>query len=253
MDSKTLEIEMPDVKPNEWVKLNPNAVGVYRVQYSPDMLSLLLPAIVDKSLPALDRLSLQNDLFALVAAGRTPTVEILKLMEAFVNEDNYTVWNSINGCLAKLNILLSHTEALPLFHEYGRRLLSKIHSKLGWEAIKDESHLETLLRTLVINRLASFEEPGVISHSKQLFEAHCNKTSVIPADLRAAVYRAVALDCDDKTFDALFQVKIAFISCRYFQSLFLIALSRSRSSRRERPSVASLGKCQRPESHRKSS
>ena len=206
MESKTLDIDLANVDPKEWIKLNPKAVGVYRVQYSPDLLNLLLPAIAEKTLPPLDRLNLQNDLFALVSAGRTSTVEVLKLMEAFANEDDYTVWNSINGCLGKLNMLLSHTEVQPLFHEYGRRLLSKIHSKLGWEAIKGETHLDTLLRTLVINRLASFEDPEVISHSKKLFESHCNKTTVIPADLRGAVYRAVAIDCDDKIFDTLFKV-----------------------------------------------
>ena len=147
MNAKTLELEIPDVKSNEWVKLNPGSVGVYRVQYSPELLNLLLPAVADKTLPPLDRLSLQNDLFALVQSGRTSTVEMLKLMDASINEDNYTVWNNINGCVGKLNLLLSHTEFQPLFHEYGRRLYSKIHSRLGWEPIKGETHLDTLLRS----------------------------------------------------------------------------------------------------------
>ena len=210
MKGKTLELEIPNVGTDEWIKLNPGAVGVYRVQYSPELLGLLLPAVANKKLPPLDRLSLQNDLFALVQSGRTPTVEILKLLDAFINEDSYTVWNSINSCLAKLNTLLSHTELQPLFHVYGRRLLSKIHSRLGWEPIKGETHLDTLLRTLVINRLVTFEEPTVITQCKKLFESHFNGTHVIPADLRAPVYRAVALDCDDKIFDALFKVKLEF-------------------------------------------
>ena len=206
MEEKTLELEIPNVAEDEWIKLNPGAVGVYRVQYSPEMLTLLLPSIVDKTLPPLDRLSLQNDLFALVQSGRASTVEMLKLMDAFINEDSYTVWNSINACLAKLNTLLSHTDLLPLFHEYGRRLLSKIHCRLGWDPIKGETHLDNLLRSLVINRLVAFEEPEVIAHSKKLFESHSNATYVIPPDLRLAIYRAVAMDCDDKTFDTLFKV-----------------------------------------------
>lgn len=206
MEAKTLEVVVPNVAKDEWVKLNPNSVGLYRVQYSPDLLNLLLPSITDKTLPPLDRLGLQNDLFALVQSGRTPTVQILKLMDAFINEDNYTVWNSINSCLGKLNVLLSHTELLPLFHEYGRKIFSKVYSRLGWEVSAGETHLDSLLRSLVINRLASFEEPSVIDQSKKWFESHINGTFVIPPDLRSAVYRAVAIDCDDKTFDALFKV-----------------------------------------------
>ena len=48
------------------LQLNPGQVGFYRVQYSSDMLELLLPAIKDNSLPPRDRLGLQSDLFALV-------------------------------------------------------------------------------------------------------------------------------------------------------------------------------------------
>lgn len=43
------------------------------------------------------------------------------------------------------------------FHVFGRRLLAKIHAKLGWEKIRDESHTDGLLRSLVINRLAGFD------------------------------------------------------------------------------------------------
>jgi puromycin-sensitive aminopeptidase len=127
-------------------------------------------------------------------------------LDAYVNEDNFTVWNSINSCLGKLNLLFSHTDYQPLFHEYGRQLLAKIHSKLGWDPVRGESHLDTLLRSLVITRLASFGDPPVIEESKKRFEAHCNGTALIPADLRSAIYRAVASSADEKTFAALFNL-----------------------------------------------
>ena len=49
------------------VQVNSGTVGVVRVQYSADMLKLLIPAIKDRSLPPKDRLGLQNDLYALVS------------------------------------------------------------------------------------------------------------------------------------------------------------------------------------------
>ena len=205
-ESRSIELRIYNVTSNQWVKLNPGTVGFYRVQYSPEMLNSLLPAIKDKTLPALDRLGLQNDLFAMVQAGRTSTVEILKLLQAFSDEDNYTVWSSINACLGKLNLILSHTDSQPLFHNFGRQLLTKTYSKLGWQPVSSESHLDTLLRNMIISRLATFEDPLVLSEAKKRFEAHCNGTHVISADLRSAVYRSVAIDCDDKTFDLLFKV-----------------------------------------------
>lgn len=110
LNTKQTTITIPDVHINDWIKINPGTVGFYRTQYPSDMLARFVPAIHDKSLPPLDRLDLLDDLFALVQAGQTSTVEALKLMQAFEQEDNYTVWSSIGNCLSKLSVLLSHTD-----------------------------------------------------------------------------------------------------------------------------------------------
>lgn len=115
LNSKETTIDLANVGPNDWVKINPGTVGFYRTQYPGDMLAKFIPAIQDKSLPPLDRLGLLDDLFAMVQAGHTSTVEVLKLMQAFVQEDNYTVWSSIANCLGKLDILVSHTDCRESF------------------------------------------------------------------------------------------------------------------------------------------
>lgn len=199
-------VTIAGVPDGDWIKLNQDTVGVYRVQYSPDMLQELLPAIQSKTLPPLDRLGLQNDLFAMVQAGRSKTVDVLKLMSAFKHEDDYAVWSSINSCLGRLNVLLSHTDYQESLHIFGRQLMSEIYNKLGWEAKTGESHMDTLLRSLVIGRLASFQDPGVLERAKKLFESHSAGTGMIPADIRSAVYVAVAQSADEKSFNALFKV-----------------------------------------------
>ncbi|XP_041329803.1 puromycin-sensitive aminopeptidase [Pyrgilauda ruficollis] len=65
MDKAELTVVLKDTKPEHWVKLNLGTVGFYRTQYSPAMLESLIPAIRDLSLPPVDRLGLQNDLFSL--------------------------------------------------------------------------------------------------------------------------------------------------------------------------------------------
>jgi len=92
------------------------------------------------------------------------------------------------------------------YHVYGQRLFAKIHAKLGWEPIRGESHTDNLLRSLVIGRLASFDDPEVLAEARRRFDAHIASTQIIPADLRSVVFRAVAQNCDDKTFEALFKI-----------------------------------------------
>lgn len=76
LDKKKMEITLNDVGADDWVKINPGTIGCYRTQYPPEMLEQFIPAIKNKSLPPLDRLGLLDDLFALVQAGQTSTVEV---------------------------------------------------------------------------------------------------------------------------------------------------------------------------------
>lgn len=70
----------------------------------------MISAIDNQTLPPLDRLGLLDDVFALVQAGHYSTVEVLSLLEAFANEDQYTVWNRVCSALSKLSQLLAYTE-----------------------------------------------------------------------------------------------------------------------------------------------
>ncbi|XP_046659626.1 LOW QUALITY PROTEIN: puromycin-sensitive aminopeptidase-like [Homalodisca vitripennis] len=206
MRERQMTVRVEGVAPKDWVKLNPGTVGYYRTRYPPAMLQQLQPAIQDKSLPPLDRLGLLDDLFALVQAGQSQTVEVLKLMEAMNQEDNYTVWCTIANCLTKLQVLLSNTEFEDKFKLYGLKLLGNIGQKLGWEPKPHESHLDTLLRSLVLNRLATYGDQAVIAESHKRFQQHVSGESPLPADLRSVVYRAVLSDDGEKTYDTMIKL-----------------------------------------------
>lgn len=62
------------------------------------------------------------------------TVEVLKLMEAFVNEPNYTVWSDLSCNLGVLSSLLSHTDFHEEIQEFIRDLFTPIGLKLGWDS-----------------------------------------------------------------------------------------------------------------------
>lgn len=68
LEDATMDVEFDGIPADHWIKLNPGTVGFYRVQYSLEMLEQFLPSIRDQTLPPLDRLGLQNDLFAMVIA-----------------------------------------------------------------------------------------------------------------------------------------------------------------------------------------
>lgn len=154
----------------------------------------------------LDRWGLQNDVFALVQAGRTSTVDGLRLMKSFVNEDDYGVWASIDAALQKLNTLLSNTNEEEMLHAFGRELFQKIYADVGWDAAPKEPHTRTLLRSLIIYRLGAFGDESVIDEAVKRFKGHIENTKPLVADLRSAVYHAVIKSKDKDIFESLFKM-----------------------------------------------
>ena len=206
MTNKTMNLVLEGTSETSWMKLNQDFVGVYRVQYSTELTKKLLPAIESKSLPPLDRLNVQDDLFALVQASISSTVDLLNLLESFKDEEAYPVWKSISNSLGKMSQLFSNTDYHDEYLAWGSRLLRPIYSKLGWESQKSDSHEDTLLRSVILARLASFNDPSISVKAKKLFDLHVSASSVLSPDIRPAVYSAVARNADEKTLETLLQL-----------------------------------------------
>ena len=206
LENRSQEVILEGIEPNEWVKLNPGMTSFFRVNYPSEMLELFLPAITDKSLSGIDRLNIQNDLYALMRSGKVSSDRILKLMEAYQLEDQYVVWDSIIDCLASFNRVLAYTDFQEVFQLYACKLLAKIYSKIGSKPVPGEDHQVALLRSRVFGLLVSCRDPQILQEAKSQFESHLSKLTQIPADLRSSIYRAVASDCDEKTFESFFQL-----------------------------------------------
>ncbi|XP_063815723.1 puromycin-sensitive aminopeptidase [Pseudophryne corroboree] len=199
-------VVLEGVTSDQWVKLNPGTVGFYRTQYSPDMLDSLLPGIRDRSLQPVDRLGLQNDLFSLARAGIISTVEVLKVMEAFVNEPNYTVWSDLSCNLGILSTLLSHTEFHEEIQGFIRDVFSPIGQRLGWDPKPGEGHLDALLRGLVLGKLGKAGHKPTLEEARRRFKDHVEGRNTLSADLRSPVYVTVLKHGDSTTLDTMLKL-----------------------------------------------
>lgn len=206
MDKPEMNVVLKDVKPDQWVKLNLGTVGFYRTQYSSAMLESLLPGIRDLSLPPVDRLGLQNDLFSLARAGIISTVEVLKVMEAFVNEPNYTVWSDLSCNLGILSTLLSHTDFYEEIQEFVKDVFSPIGERLGWDPKPGEGHLDALLRGLVLGKLGKAGHKATLEEARRRFKDHVEGKQILSADLRSPVYLTVLKHGDGTTLDIMLKL-----------------------------------------------
>ena len=173
-----------------WVKINAGETGFFRTQYQPQMLAKLYAPIQSKKLAPIDRLGIARDAFALAEAGDLHTVQALELAKAYINEDDYTVWVNLAGGLAEVRGLVYGQKYYPEFKELCRQTFQKIGFKMGWQAKKDESHTQALLRSLVLSQLAAGDDKNTIKKGLEIFKS--SKKKNISADIRGVVYQIVA-------------------------------------------------------------
>ncbi|KAK7501329.1 hypothetical protein BaRGS_00007454, partial [Batillaria attramentaria] len=205
MDQVSLTVTL-DLPAGKWVKVNAGTLGVYRVQYSPEMLQALVPSIENKVLPPVDRLGVLSDLFALSEAGLVSAVEVLKMVKAYQKEDNYTVWSDLIFSLTDMGQTLQYTDAHDDFQRFVTDLLLPTYKTLGWDKKEGEGHLTALLRDLTLGKLGSCGEPSVVEEAKRRFQAHCDGSQTLPGDLRSPVYTAVMRHGDESTLEALLKL-----------------------------------------------
>lgn len=205
LEERSMELKLEGLGPNDWFKLNPSKMGVYRVQYQPEQMANFTNAM-DKLNP-LDRLDLLVDTNSLVVAGSQPVTVLFTLLNSFRFEVEYNVWCAVCKILSKFYQLLAHTPFYGKLVKFGQNMLNEsIFPKIGWQPKENEPYLDTLLRAVLIEKLVLFEDKKILAECRKRFDDFVVNQKEIPADLRTAVYSGVAIECDDKTFDKMIEV-----------------------------------------------
>ncbi|KAG6551916.1 hypothetical protein Mapa_006533 [Marchantia paleacea] len=178
-----------------WVKLNVGQTGFYRVQYDDELAKRLRSAIANSSIEATDRFGILEDTYALCAACKQPLLVLLSLMEVFKNESDYTVLSCLIDVSYRVYQVIN--DALPSAASDTKVFISSLFQttarRLGWDPIPGEGHLDAMLRGELMSALVSFGHEESIVEAKRRFSAYLSdrKTSLFPADIRMAGYKAV--------------------------------------------------------------
>jgi len=130
LEKRQEQVNLGVLPETDWIKLNKNTVGIYRTNYSPELLSRLVTLVKEQQLHPTDRLGLQSDVFALCEAGHLSAGELLKFVESYTVEENVTVWRDLISNLLKLSHTLLNTSFHHEFQSFIRRLLKPISKKL---------------------------------------------------------------------------------------------------------------------------
>ncbi|CAF1250693.1 unnamed protein product [Adineta steineri] len=202
MDKPEITITLENISEDDWIKLNYNSIGLYRVKYEPKLLARLNEPIANKTLSPQDRLMIQDDVAALCNAGHQSFVDYLKLLLSYKDEDNFTVWKSIASTIGNLSSLLEYTDYFDQFKKYRLNLCSSIQNRIGWDATTNENPLVAMLRPIILTLMGKSGDQATIDEAKNRFQQHINGNLIDP-NIRPAVYVVVSHYGDENTQEEL--------------------------------------------------
>ena len=182
LEGPDLEIDL--VEPVEWLLINTEGTGFYRVRYAPDLLAALVTH-AQRDLSPIERYGLVDDAWAAVLAGQMTTPDLLDMLDSFAGEDDLSVWQRIIATLGALDRLVDGEARQALQHRV-RGLLQPAYAHLGEEPVEGESDRTRALRGALFEALGVLgADADVAARARVLLAADALPTD--PALLAGAV------------------------------------------------------------------
>jgi aminopeptidase N len=185
--------------------LNHARPAFFRATYNSEHVTALAKHIANGKIDELDRLGLLADAFEAAKAGYGSTVDALKLLEAYRQEDSVVVWDVIAGAIGSIKLVMNDENLRESLKPFVRELVAKQLARLGWDRRKDDTHFDQLLRPTILSLAAAADEPNVTAEALKRFKA-MQKPEDIDPDLRGVVYSTAARLGGQQEFDKLWEL-----------------------------------------------
>ena len=191
----------------DWVKVNPEQTGFYRVRYDGDELRRLAAPIADKTLPPTDRLGVQNDAYALSRAGVIPATDFLSIAAAYHDEDNAPVCSDLSANLGGVDNLVSDEGFYGDFQAFSRGVFLDTAARVGWDAKPGETHMDALLRATLLNHIGGCGDDGALNEAAARFRQYADAPASVDPNIRSAVFRLAAKRGGRAEYDLMWELR----------------------------------------------
>ncbi len=168
LDQRSMDVGL--VEPVEWLLVNTEGTGFYRVRYAPDLLAALV-AHAQSDLSPIQRYGLVDDVWAGVLAGDMTAHDFLHLVEQFADETDLSVWQRMLAGLTALDRLVEG-DARESLRRRVRALVRPALERLGDEPADDDSDRDRALRGVLFEALGVLgADPDAHARARVLLDA----------------------------------------------------------------------------------
>ncbi|XP_012369141.1 glutamyl aminopeptidase [Octodon degus] len=185
-----ITLKPPDSIGNDFLKINPDHIGFYRVNYEEPTWQQIASELLSNHMnfSSADRASLIDDAFALARAQLLNYMVALNLTKYLSKEQDYLPWQrAISAVTYIISMFEDDMELYPLIEEYFQSQVKPIADSLGWEDTGD--HLTKLLRASVLTFACKMGDKDALNNASSLFKNWVDGAISIPVNLRLLVYR----------------------------------------------------------------
>jgi aminopeptidase N len=186
-----------------WVFANAGAQGYYRTAYAPEMLRAIAPHVATSLTPP-ERLSLIDDEWALVRAGRHRAADYLALADAYGREHASGVLGDVANRLAFVGDYLTTAATRPRFDGFVRSRWRPLYDEIGFDASSSDDDDRRVLRATLVELLGTIgEDPDVVAKARAALDRSLSGAAPLDPTLADAATRTAAAHGDRALFDAL--------------------------------------------------
>ncbi|KAL0271368.1 UNVERIFIED_CONTAM: hypothetical protein PYX00_008477 [Menopon gallinae] len=193
-EEETVLTDMPEE--NQFVLMNVEASGLYRVNYDERNWELLIDFLLSENyskISVINRVQIMDDLLDFARAGELSYTTAFEAAHYLKKEKNYLPWKAALSNFDYISRMFRSTDSNKLFKKFVRSLLSERFEELGIDPKKNESIMDAMNRKQIVKWACTTGHRQCTRRSQALFkkwteEKKPDEINPIPSSIRGVVY-----------------------------------------------------------------
>lgn len=191
-------ITLPNLNwsPTEWVILNIQETGYYRVNYDKMNWQMIIKQLNKDSfrnISTINRAQLIDDALNLARAGRLDYATALDVTSYLAHETEYLPWKAAFTAMHYLDDMLIKTPSYDKFRVYVLKLLDNVYKQVGFKDDLGDPQLTVFTRIDVLTWACNFGHEDCVKSAEKQFHnwrntPNPNKNNPISPNLKMVVY-----------------------------------------------------------------
>uniref|UniRef100_W8BQH0 Aminopeptidase n=1 Tax=Ceratitis capitata TaxID=7213 RepID=W8BQH0_CERCA len=190
LNVKEINITDATVGATDWLILNKQSSGYYRINYDERNWQLIAEGLVERpqAIHPRNRAQLLYDAYKFVSTYRLPHNILLKLLTYLPGEDQYAPWSAANAIINNYNAYLSGDADYDDFKYFIKSLVNNTYELLGVNDVHAEPLLRKYTRNIVVNVACLVGVENCLTDSNNKLKALISKNVAIEPNVRSQAY-----------------------------------------------------------------